>query len=1296
MVDYQYYSTPTPVAAATTVVTVTAVSPVNATTGRGSLPDLAMITPAPASAVLTAATGTAFVATSTTPFVYYTAYALEMQRPYTFKNGSIQCLTQTQTYNLSSPFAFDYSGDSLDGFTHVSGDVPGDFVDQIPQASCVAGTWQADPTVMVVVNLIYAAEAVLAVHTELSQSTLDVPPVTTPPVIYPSAHVESTVTSTTQDQSQTVVSLIMPSATTPPIEFAPYIQPSATTLDQNSVVSTTQQRPRVSPFVAHLESSAITLYANPTDGLTAITTTVDGSQVVALPENSATGNPAPSEAPGLGVLVSLVGKLSGGSPTAAQPITSVPQALPQNNGQTALTSGNSNPNSAPALGNLISVVAQLGAGNSASGQQLTNAPQLPQQSGQVSPPGSDTQQSGVGSGQGSNDQPNLAPAPVVVIGLSTITVGLSSPLVVGSQTVYPGAPAITISGTPPTPTIPGPAPVLTYDGTAFTANPAPQYVVGGQTLVPGGPAITVSGTPVSLPAQPTAIVVGGITQSLGPPPASPSPLTVGGLTITPNSAQAYIIGSQTLEAGAPAIVVSGTSVSLAPGATAVVVGGTTSHLGPQAQITKSPVGSNPQAITVGGSTITINSASNFVVGSQTLSVGGPGITVSGTTLSLGRSGSSTFIVVDGATQALARAPVATPPLLTIGANTYTANAATQYYLAPGQTLTAGGQVTVSGTVVSLGPSASYVVVNGVTRGLSAPTVAPQPLLNVGGTQYAANAGSSYVIAGQTLTPGGVIIVDGTTISLAASESAVVVNGVTQTLASPVITPAPIVLGSSTYTANAGSTYVIGGQTLTPGGIITESGSTVSLGPSAAIVVVNGITQTLGPAAITPAPVLTVGGRTYTANAGSSYVIAGQTLTPGGVITVSGTTISLAPSAANIVVNGVKQTLASPATITAPPILTIGGMTYTANTGTTYTIAGQTLTPGGVITASGTVISLTPSATAIVVNGITTTLFPAGVVTTSAPLLTVGASTYTANAGTTFTIGGQTLTPGGVITVSGTIISLSASATIAVVGTVTETLFPATTTGVGSAYCVGPDTSCCGTLGAGVTGSDGVPGATSTVPSSSSTLQASATLTAPASGATNTDCAPTDTGDECCARLGGGNVLCGVTSAGTHIMFHCYDPSAGEECCSNLERCVGAGCCGTLGVGVFVPPSSSFSSSSSAAAAATSPSSLASGYLSTLSSTFFFRPASTATQVSTSTASAQVPVAGTSGTPSAASVSASSAPTSRTSSRTTTTTSGSSSTASLPAQQTVNAAGGGAGVEGVVAVLVGVAGLVGLL
>ncbi|KAL2349944.1 hypothetical protein BJ546DRAFT_818385, partial [Cryomyces antarcticus] len=558
MVDYQYYSTPTPVAAATTVVTVSAVRPSQSLVSCSAMSSPRFLICYLQLVILSLLLSSSLTAnrTSTTPFVYYTAYALETQLPYTFKNGSVQCLTQTQTYNLSSPFAFDYSGDSLDGFTHVSGDVPGQFVDQIPQASCIVGTWQADPTVMVVVDLIYAAEA---------------------------------------------------------------------------------QRPRVSPFVAHLESSAITLYANPTDGVTAITTTVDGRQ--------------------------------------------------------------------------------LGSGDSASGQRPTNAPQSPQQSGQVSPSVGSAQQSGVGSGQGSNNQPNPAPAPVVVIDSSTITVGLSSYLIVGSQTVYPGAPAITISG-----------------------------------------------TPVSL--GPSAVVVGGSSAAI---PQAPAP-----------------------------------------------------------------------------------------------------------------------------------APVATPPLLTIGANTYTANAATQYYLAPGQTLTAGGQATVSGTVVSLGTSASYVVVNGVTRGLSAPTVAPQPLLNIGGTH---------------------------------------------------------------------------------------------------------------PAAIISAPILTVRGRTYTANAGFSYVIGGQTLTPGGMITVSGTTISLAPSAANIVVNGVTQTLASPATVTAPPVLTIGGTTYTANTDTTYTIAGQTLTPGGVVTVSGTVISLTPSATAIVLNGVTSALFPAGVVTTSAPLLTVGASTYTANAGTSFTIGGQTLTPG---------------------------------------------------------------------------------------------------------------------------------------------------------------------------------------------------------------------------------------------------------------------------------------------
>jgi hypothetical protein len=49
-----------------------------------------------------------------------------------------------------------------------------------------------------------------------------------------------------------------------------------------------------------------------------------------------------------------------------------------------------------------------------------------------------------------------------------------------------------------------------------TPNAQTEYIVGdGQTLVPGGPGITVSGTPVSLAPGATRVVVGGSTAGLG-------------------------------------------------------------------------------------------------------------------------------------------------------------------------------------------------------------------------------------------------------------------------------------------------------------------------------------------------------------------------------------------------------------------------------------------------------------------------------------------------------------------------------------------------------------------------------------------------------------------------------------------------------------------------------------------------------------------------------------------------------------------------------------------------------------
>jgi hypothetical protein len=137
----------------------------------------------------------------------------------------------------------------------------------------------------------------------------------------------------------------------------------------------------------------------------------------------------------------------------------------------------------------------------------------------------------------------------------------------------------------------------------------------------------------------------------------------------------------------------------------------------------------------------------------------------------------------------------------------------------------------------------------------------------------------------------------------------------------------------------------------------------------------------------PGPV-TIAGQTITPNMNSQYVIASQTLVPGGpAITVDGSTISLLPSATAIVVNGVTSMLAqyfgAIYTTTALGLLTLNGEVYTANRAGRYILGpGTTLAAGGdAVTISGTVISLTPEGTAVVIQGSTSALLPATTVVT---------------------------------------------------------------------------------------------------------------------------------------------------------------------------------------------------------------------------------------------------------------------------------------------------------------------------
>ena len=106
--------------------------------------------------------------------------------------------------------------------------------------------------------------------------------------------------------------------------------------------------------------------------------------------------------------------------------------------------------------------------------------------------------------------------------------------------------------------------------------------------------------------------------------------------------------------------------------------------------------------------------------------------------------------------------------------------------------------------------------------------------------------AGLVVAGQTLLPGSAVTVNGETISLAPSGSAIVVNGVTTSTPSPT---GVLTFGSATVpfvlqTGPSTTQIVIGSETLTPGGVITTAGETISLAPGGSgVVIVSGSSTT---------------------------------------------------------------------------------------------------------------------------------------------------------------------------------------------------------------------------------------------------------------------------------------------------------------------------------------------------------------------------------------------------------------------------------------------------------------------
>jgi hypothetical protein len=155
-------------------------------------------------------------------------------------------------------------------------------------------------------------------------------------------------------------------------------------------------------------------------------------------------------------------------------------------------------------------------------------------------------------------------------------------------------------------------------------NPPPVESTNTQAIFPQAP--VESASPPQFPAQPSsALIIAGL------------PITVGNTIITPTPisgpSSLFIIASQTLSPGGSAVTVNGVTISLPATGSAVLI----SPFGP----------SPPQEITLAGQTITANSESEFVIGTQTLSPGGSAITLGGTPVSL--ASGATEVIVGGTT-----------------------------------------------------------------------------------------------------------------------------------------------------------------------------------------------------------------------------------------------------------------------------------------------------------------------------------------------------------------------------------------------------------------------------------------------------------------------------------------------------------------------------------------------------------------------------------------------------------------------------------------------------------------------
>lgn len=260
---------------------------------------------------------------------------------------------------------------------------------------------------------------------------------------------------------------------------------------------------------------------------------------------------------------------------------------------------------------------------------------------------------------------------------------------------------------------------------------------------------------------------------------------------------------------------------------------------------------------------------------------------------------------------------------------------------------------------------------------AAPTDGTDAPFTIGSEISTATSASVLSLGTAVLSAGGPAITSaGETASLA--SHGIVVDGSTYSFAAE--TPAPtqaavFTVGSSAYTVlGAPGMFVFGHNTMTPGQVIVESGTTISDASSALIVGTSTIylSSVNAAAGSWMGAVITDGSAVYTAVelADGAAVVDGTTLSSGGsALTINGHVMSDASS--GLVVDGTNTALFSDIRpqITSQTMFTIGSQIFTAvqvpgETGVAE-VDGMTLSVGGpAITIGGQLVTDGPSGVVI--------------------------------------------------------------------------------------------------------------------------------------------------------------------------------------------------------------------------------------------------------------------------------------------------------------------------------------------